>query len=600
MLNIGVALRQRLGCVDVIFLMLIVCAWPVAGLADEAADAVAASPAVEGEALSPDPLGRRDPEKMVFSLLATLAEQDYQKGAQYLDLSALPRGQRTARGPILARQLQTLLDHAGRIHSPRQLSSDPAGRLDDGLAPELDRFATIRTPQARVDLLLERLDDPEFGPIWLVASETVAEIPHLAAAVGTSVLERYLPEALSGGPRLAGVPLGHWSVLMLVAVGAYLLAWLSLSLIVLAISKLWRGARHAYIRRFLQGSLLPLRIIAAVWIFSLTAFLLGLPIIARQYSGMVAEGLTWAALAWFAWQAIDAFADYSIEKLTLKGQLSALSAMRFFRRAAKATLALIAGLAALESLGFDVTAGLAALGIGGLALALGAQKTVENLVGSLTLIADRPVRVGDYCGFGDRSGTVEDIGIRSTRIRTLDRTIVTVPNGEFASMQIENYTPRDRFLFAPVLKLRYETSADQIRYLLVELRALLYAHPKVDPASARVRFQGLGTTSLDLEVFSYIQTADFNDFLEVREDLTLRMMDKVAESGTGFALPAQMVYVAQDGGLSEEKTRMAEARVRDWVARDELQLPQFEQERIDALRDTISYPPKGSANRDHT
>lgn len=166
------------------------------------------------------------------------------------------------------------------------------------------------------------------------------------------------------------------------------------------------------------------------------------------------------------------------------GQVSALSAMRFFRRGAKAALAAIALMAILETLRFDITAGLAALGIGGLALALGAQKTVENLVGSLTLIADRPVRIGDYCSFGDSSGTVEDIGMRSTRIRTLDRSIITVPNGQFSSLQLTNYAFRDKFLFSPVLKLRYETSADQIRYLLVELRALLYGHPLVDPASA--------------------------------------------------------------------------------------------------------------------
>lgn len=597
MLNAGVVLYQILRRLFIVPLILGISLGPTLGFAQEPADATASSPPAEEETLPPDPFNRRSPERMVFGLLAALAEQDYQKAAQYLDLSALPRAQRQARGPLLARQLQTLLDHAGWIRSPRQLSSDPAGRLDDGLAPNLDHFATIRTPQSRVDLLLERHDDPEFGPIWQVASETVAEIPYLAAAIDTGLLERYLPEALSGGPRLAGVPLGHWLALVLIAVAAYLLAWLLLSLFVLAIEKLWEGPRHTYIKRFLRDSQIPLRIFVVVWIFSFTAFLLGLPIIARQYSGMLAEGLAWAALAWLAWRAIDAFADYSIEKLTQRGQVSALSALRFFRRGAKAALAVIAGMAALESLGFNVTTGLAALGIGGLALALGAQKTVENLVGSLTLIADRPVRVGDFCGFGGRTGTVEDIGIRSTRIRTLDRTIVTVPNGEFASMQIENFSPRDRFLFAPVLKLRYETSADQIRFLLVELRALLYAHPKVDPASARIRFQGLGTTSLDLEVFSYIQTADFDDFLEVREDLTLRMMDKVAESGTGFALPSQTVYVAEDAGLSEAKAQAAEEQVREWVEQDELQLPQFQAERIEALRNTIDYPPKGSVNR---
>lgn len=589
-------LRQSVWIGCFVVLVLGISAWPLASLAQVPADVPAAAEKEEPE-LPPDPLNRRTPEGMVSGLFSALAEQNYQQAAQYLDLSAYPRTRRSTQGQVLAEQLQTILDHAGWVQTPRQLSHDPAGRLDDGLAPELERFATIRTSQGRVDLLLERLDDPKLGPIWLVAADTVAEIPKLAAAVRTGVLDRYLPHALAEGPRIAGVPLGQWLVLILLAVVAYLLACLAIAGAVRLVRRTWQGTRHGYIAQFIQGSLLPLRIFAAVWIFSLTAFFLGASIIARQYFGILAEVLAWVALAWVAWRAIDAFADFSKAQLTQRGQVSALSALRFFRRGAKAALMAIAGMVILETFGFDITAGLAALGIGGIALALGTQKTVENLVGSLSLIADRPVRVGDYCSFGDRSGTVEDIGMRSTRIRTLDRTIITVPNGEFASLKIENFAFRDRFLFSPVLHLRYETSADQIRYLLVELQSLLYAHPMIDPASARVRFTGLGTSSLDLEVFSYIQTANYDEFLEVREDLTLRMMDIVAEAGSGFALPSQTVYMAKEQELAQERAQAAEAKVQEWIDKDELQLPRFQAERIEALRNTIPYPRKGSANR---
>ncbi|MGH6917175.1 MAG: mechanosensitive ion channel family protein [Geminicoccaceae bacterium] len=129
------------------------------------------------------------------------------------------------------------------------------------------------------------------------------------------------------------------------------------------------------------------------------------------------------------WRIVDGLGEVSSERRLRRGQLGALSVIRFFRRSAKFIIASVAGIAVLDSLGFDVTVGLAALGIGGIAIAFGAQKTVENLVGGLTLIADQPVRVGDFCRFGQTLGTVEDIGMRSTRIRTLDRTVVTVPNG---------------------------------------------------------------------------------------------------------------------------------------------------------------------------
>jgi MscS family membrane protein len=547
--------------------------------------------------LPPDPLNRRSPEGVVFGLLEALAEQDYRRAAQYLDLSALPRIRRGTHGPQLARQLQSVLDQAGQIQSPRQLSNDPEGNLNDGLPADLERFATVRTEVGRRELLLERRDDPELGPIWLVSADTVAEISELAAAVGVGLLERFLPAELADGPRLGGVPLGQWLVLLLLAVAAYLVAWLVIGVAAFLVSRTWRGSQDGYVLRFLRSALVPMRLFAAVWIFSLAAFFLGVSIIARQYFGIAAEVVAWIALAWLAWRAVDTFADFSVEKLTLRGQVSALSALKFFRRGAKVALMLVAGMTVLEALGFDITAGLAALGIGGLALALGAQKTVENLVGSLTLIADRPVRVGDFCRFGDKIGTVEDIGMRSTRIRTLDRTVITIPNGEFSSLQIENFAHRDRFWFHPKLALRYETTADQIRYLLVELRSLLYAHPKVDPESARVRFIGLGATSLDLDVFSYILTTDFDEFLEVQEDLILRIMDVVEQSGTGFAFPSQTVYVAQDQGLAEDKRRLAEAQVRAWKEKGELQLPRFDPERIAALRNSIDYPPPGSALR---
>jgi MscS family membrane protein len=248
----------------------------------------------------------------------------------------------------------------------------------------------------------------------------------------------------------------------------------------------------------------------------------------------------------------------------------------------------------LSTFGFNVSTWLAALGIGGIALALGTQKTVENFVGSVTLIADHPVHVGDFCKAGDVVGTIEQIGMRTTRIRTGDRTVISIPNGEFSSMKIENFAPRDKFLFDPVLGLRYETTPDQIRYLLVTLRSMLYAHPKVNPDPARVRFAGFGPDALRLEFWVYINTTSNDEFLEVQEDLLLRIMDIVNASGTGLAFPSQTLYLAKDDGVSTEKTANAEAQVKQWREAGEIQLPKFTEEKIAALRGTIPYPPEGA------
>jgi MscS family membrane protein len=238
----------------------------------------------------------------------------------------------------------------------------------------------------------------------------------------------------------------------------------------------------------------------------------------------------------------------------------------------------------------------AGLGVGGLAVALAAQKSLENLFGGLTLIVDQPVHVGDFCRFGDRVGTVEDIGLRSTRIRTLDRTLVTIPNSEFSSMQIENFARRDRIWLATTIGVRYETTPDQLRFLLISLKRMLLAHPMIDPDPARVRFSGFGASSLDIDIFAYVRTTDINEFYAVREDVFLRLMEVVVDSGTGFAFPSQTIYAAADTGVDTERGSAAAAQVAQWRGAGELSMPTPSPRVVDEIADTLDYPPKGSAS----
>jgi MscS family membrane protein len=264
------------------------------------------------------------------------------------------------------------------------------------------------------------------------------------------------------------------------------------------------------------------------------------------------------------------------------------------RTAAKVVLLAVGLLVVLQNLGFQVTGIVAGLGIGGLAIALAAQKTVENLFGGATILADHPVRVGDFCKFGDKMGTIEEIGLRSTRVRTLDRTVITVPNGEFSQAQIENYGVRDRIRLYLILGLRYETSAEQLRHVLAGLRRILHSHPMVDREPGRVRFVGFGAHSLDLEVFAYVLTSDWSEFLGVREDIYLRFMDVVKESGTGFAFPSQTLYLGRDDGLDAERAREAEEQVQAWRRENRLPFPSFSPEALDEMDDTLDWPPRGT------
>ena len=248
----------------------------------------------------------------------------------------------------------------------------------------------------------------------------------------------------------------------------------------------------------------------------------------------------------------------------------------------------------VRNLGVDVIPLVAGLGVGGLAVALAAQRTFANFIGSLILFVNRPVAVGDICRYGDQVGTVEEIGLISTRIRSHERTIVSVPNADFSAMQLDNLSRRDRRLFNTVLQLRYETTPEQLRYVLVKLRQLLLGHPEVTPDPARVRFVELGSYSLDIEIFAYLRCQDQDTFLAIKEDLLLRVTDIVTEAGTRFAVPSRVEYQAQDTGLDVERGRKAETAVEKWRASGKLPFPEFGVGERERLEDVLDYPPKGS------
>lgn len=247
-----------------------------------------------------------------------------------------------------------------------------------------------------------------------------------------------------------------------------------------------------------------------------------------------------------------------------------------------------------EALNIPYGAALAGLGIGGLAVALAARTTLENIISGFILFADRPLAVGDFCRFGARVGTVEKIGIRSTSLRTLDRTLVSVPNADFVNMHLENFGRRDRILLHKTIALRYETTPDQLRYVLTELRRLLVAHPKVSADPARVRFAGFTAHALELEIFAYVMSTDWSEFLAIREDIFLRMMDVIDLSGTAFALPAQTLYLNRDAAFDAERAAKAAEAVDAWRRDERLPFPNLAADEIARIEDSLAYPPEGA------
>ena len=255
-------------------------------------------------------------------------------------------------------------------------------------------------------------------------------------------------------------------------------------------------------------------------------------------AGVLALVFAWIKSIWINKQ------DPGTEKMQEIGAAVREGAMAFLSREYR-VLAIFVGVIILfeggTQLGLPLYGLLAGLGVGGLAVALAAQNTLENFMGSLNLFVDRPVRVGELCRYGEEMGTVEEIGARSTRIRGLDRTVTIIPNADFSRMKIVNYTRRDQMFMRPTLRLRYETSNEQLRCILAKIRELLLADPRVSDDPLRVRFVAYGEYSINLEIFAYVLTPDANEFFGIQEEIFLRIKNIVEEAGTAFALAPRTV-----------------------------------------------------------
>lgn len=302
-----------------------------------------------------------------------------------------------------------------------------------------------------------------------------------------------------------------------------------------------------------------------------------------------------SAAVWIFWLAVSILVELIIRSPKIPDQSLDASLLRLCAR----IVGIVGGVGILayagNALGLPVFSLVAGLGIGGLAVALAVRPTLENLVGGIILYADRPVRVGDYCSFGNCVGTIESIGIRSTQVRALDRTLISVPNAKFADMEIINWARCDKMLIDPTIGLRYETKPDQLRYVLAELREMFCAHPKIDTETVRVRFAGYGASSLDIIIRVFALTREFNEFHAIREDVLLRVSDIVTNSGTGFAFPSQTLYVRRDDDLDEERSKAAIDQVEHWRKSGRLPFPRMSHAMTDELADTLDYPPRGSA-----
>jgi MscS family membrane protein len=536
-----------------------------------------------------DDLDRGTPRRAVEGYLQALHARDYQRAAHYLNLRRLTDEEAKHLGPELALQLKIVLDQKVPIDI-ESLSDSPAGYLEDGLPPDIEQLGRIDTPDRPVHIRLQRVPRDDGVEIWQVSAATVAEIPDLFARYGHGVSGEALPRVFLE-TEILNTQLWQWLVLPILIGLGYGLGLLVTSLGFRLLRRWWREGASV-LHRFVAG---PIQLLTVVLFLTLARRPLQLSLTVSRMLDVLEQILLIIALTWTILRIVDSFEAIARSQALRRGKAIVIPLLPVIRRSLKILIATFAGLAVLHSFGVNVITVLAGLGVGGIAVALAAQKTLENFIGGITVYADQPVRVGEFCRFGSKVGTVEEVGLRSTRVRTLDRTVVTIPNSEFSNLPIENFARRDRIWYHPTIRLRYETTPDQIRYVLVEVQRMFYAHPKVDSTSARIRFVGFGNSSLDLEVFSYVTVTDYGEYMEVAEDLNLRIMDIVAAAGTCLALPVQMTYFDEGRGFDPDRARAVEGQVQEWRERRELWLPRFPREKIAELDNTLPYPADESA-----
>jgi MscS family membrane protein len=448
-----------------------------------------------------------------------------------------------------------------------------------------------------LEILLERIQRGSHPPVWVFSAATLTKVSEIQQEPDLPAIDNYLPRFLVD-TWILWFPLWRWLGILLFIPFAFFSATL--------LTRLFTSLLLRYSRRNLkaQGDQPvvrvsgPIRILifaSVIWVISLFSQ----SVVSSAFWAYWASTLAIMGATWLCMRSVDIFFELR-EKRLAAASSEKISLLHLGRKLAKVLAVIVGALLIFYLAGINLTAVIAGLGVGGIAVALAAQKTLENLISGITIVSDQPIRVGDFCRAGEYQGTVLAVGLRSTRMRTLSRTIVSIPNGQLATMNLENFSLRDKIWFHHSFGLRYETTTEQLRYILADIREMLYGHPKVESASARVRFIGFGNSSLNLEVFAYVMETDYGVFLSVQEDLLLRIMDIVSASGSGFAFPSQTTYLAQDAGMDAGKTQEALRKVRQWREKGDLPFPDFSPETIARIDNQLEYPPPDSAQRKKT
>jgi len=481
-----------------------------------------------------DKLNRGVPRTAVAGFFSAVENQDFATAAEYLDLRNLPGGYGKDDGPKLAQQLKVVLDRTLWVEM-ESLSTEPAGHKDDDLPSVQDYLGRIPLEGGQIDILLQRVPRDDNVYIWKFSSSTVRHIPQLYKEHGFGEWGEKLYLSLPDY-RFLTLQTWQWVILLALLMIAYMVTFIPTACVGWLLRRKNKGHTQVW-SRFITG---PLRwLIVAVIVYHWIDLIhpsVETRALLRAHTIITIVG------AWVTISVIEIFKDSFANKLRRNDRAHAVVLLKPAATAVKILIVIAALLMWLDNIGYQVSTLIAGLGLGGIAVALAAQKSIENLIGAAVLYLATPVRVGDSCRFDDKVGTVEEIGLRSTRVRTLDRTVITIPNADFAAKPLENFADREKFRFNPALHLHYGTKPEQLKQIMAEIEKFLNEHEKVDKEPNVARFMGFGIYSLDIKVFAFILTTDYQEYLGIAEELNLRILEIVNAAGAELTNPASALF----------------------------------------------------------
>jgi MscS family membrane protein len=486
-----------------------------------------------------DEFDRGTPRSSVKGFFKAARGGDYERAAQYLDLRNLPRRIDKSEGPELARQLKIALDRTLWVEL-EQISGDPKGNVEDGLPSQRETLGYIKTPEKTVDILLQRIPREDGVLIWKFSNRTVAEIPQLYKHFGYRPFEEMLSKVFPDF-TLLGWQLWQWALFLIALPLTYLAALLPTWIV----GRLVRGRETEMSRKFSLLITGPIRVV--LWVLFIRAAVSYIGVSATGRSLFSAGPLLTIALAWVAIRLADLVFDWWAENLQEKGEESAVVLVQPVRKIAKGLVVLFAALLWLDNIGFNVSTLLAGLGVGGIAVALAAQDTLKNFFGSVMILLDKPFSVGQRVTVKGHDGVVEDIGLRSTKIRLLTGHQATVPNDQMANIDIENIGRRPHIRRLTNITITYDTPPEKIEKAVNIIETTLDNHEGMETDfPPRVYFNEFNPYSLNILVLYWYHPPDYWSFLAFSQRVNLQIMREFEKEGIQFAFPTSTTYLTQD------------------------------------------------------